>query len=172
MQPCDVGLFQPYKHWQNIKLNEAIAQLDVEYHLKSFLRDLTWVWEQTFKKETIKSAFQKSRMYPTSPSECIKLLKRFTPPKATTPALPILPRTPIKAIQAESMLFELKNKILEPLSSATNPKVQSLIKGTKEILTYSQLQKQELRVVQARRMEEVQRKVTKRKVVQKYRGFN
>jgi hypothetical protein len=35
MQPCDVGLFQPYKHRQSIKLNEAIAQLDVEYHLKS-----------------------------------------------------------------------------------------------------------------------------------------
>jgi hypothetical protein len=41
MQPCDVGLFQPHKHWQTIKLNEAIAELDVEYHLKSFLRDLT-----------------------------------------------------------------------------------------------------------------------------------
>jgi hypothetical protein len=39
MQPCDVGLFQPYKHWQNIKLNEAIAQLAVEYNLESFLRD-------------------------------------------------------------------------------------------------------------------------------------
>lgn len=48
MQPCDVGLFQPYKRWQNTKLNEAIAQLDVEYHLKSFLKDLSWVREQTF----------------------------------------------------------------------------------------------------------------------------
>jgi hypothetical protein len=25
MQPCDVGLFRPYKHRQNVKLIEAIA---------------------------------------------------------------------------------------------------------------------------------------------------
>jgi hypothetical protein len=172
MQPCDVGIFQPYKHWQNIKVNEAIAQLDVEYHLKSFLRDLSWVREQTFKKETIKSAFRKSGMYPPSPAECIKLFKSFTPPEAPTPALPVLPRTPTKAIHAESMIFELENKILEPLSSATKPKVQSLLKGTKEILTYSQLQEQELTIVQARRTEEMQRKVSKRKVVQKHGGLS
>jgi hypothetical protein len=70
------------------------------------------------------------------------------------------------------MIFELENKILEPLSSATKPKVQSLLKGTKEILTYSQLQEQELRVVQARRMEEMQRKVSKRKVAQKHGGLS
>jgi hypothetical protein len=67
MQPLDVGIFQPYKHWQDTKLNEAIALLDVEYHLKSFLRDLTWIREQTFKRETIKNAFRKSGMYPPDP---------------------------------------------------------------------------------------------------------
>ena len=69
------------------------------------------------------------------------------------------------------MLFDLEKKILEPLSSATKPKVQSLIKGTREILTYSQLQEQELQVVQARRMEEIQRKVQKRKVVVRIGGL-
>jgi hypothetical protein len=70
MQPCDVGLFRPYKHWQNIKLLEAVAQLDVEYHLRSFLKDLAWVRGQTLKKETIKSAFQKSGMYPPCFNTC------------------------------------------------------------------------------------------------------
>jgi hypothetical protein len=172
MQPCDVGLFQPYKHWQNVKVNEAIAQLDVQYHLKSFLKDLSWVREQSFKKETIKSAFRKSGMYPPSPTECIKLLKSFIPPEAPTPTLPALPRTPKKAIHAESMIFELENKILEPLTSATKPKVQSLLKGTKEILTYTQLQEQELTIVQARRTEEMQRMVSKRKVAQKHGGLS
>jgi hypothetical protein len=130
MQPCDVGLFQPYKHWQNIKLNEAIAQLDVEYHLKSFLRDLSWVREQTFKKETIMSAFRKSGMYPPSPTECIKLLKSFTPPEAP-PALPVLPRTPTKAIHAESMIFELENKILEPLVVQLSLKFRVYLKAQK-----------------------------------------
>ena len=111
-------------------------------------------------------------MYPPSPAKCLKQLKSFTPPKIKEALpLPILPKTPTKAIHTESILFELEHKILEPLSSATKPRVQSLIKGTKEIFTYSQLQEQELKVVQARRTKEVQRKVNKRKVVQKYGGL-
>ena len=35
------------------------------------------------------------------------------------------------------MFIKLENKILEPLSSAIKPKVQSLIRGIREILTYS-----------------------------------
>jgi hypothetical protein len=102
IQPCDVGLFRPYKHWHNKKLNEAVAQLDVEYHLKTFLKDLPWVREQTFKKETIRNAFQKSGMYPPSPAKCLELLKSYTSPKKEE-ALPILPKIPTKAIHTESM---------------------------------------------------------------------
>jgi hypothetical protein len=106
---------------------------------------------------------------PCGTDTCFELLKTYSPPEKEL-ALPILqplPRTPTKAIRAEFMFSEFENKILEPLSSATKPKVQALIKGTKEILTYSQLQEQELQVVQARRVEELQRKVNKRKVIQK-----
>ncbi|KIM96777.1 hypothetical protein OIDMADRAFT_131620 [Oidiodendron maius Zn] len=45
IQPCNVGLFRAYKYWQNKRLNEAVAQLDVEYYLRSFLKDLPWVQE-------------------------------------------------------------------------------------------------------------------------------
>jgi hypothetical protein len=69
-------------------------------------------------------------MYPPSSTECIKLLKSFIPPEAP-PALPVLPRTPTKAIQAESMLFELEHKILEPLSSATKLKFRASLKAQK-----------------------------------------
>jgi hypothetical protein len=82
-----------------------------------------------------------------------------------------VPRTPTKASHAEQILLELEDKIIEPLSSATKPKVQSLIRGTKEVLTYSQLQEKDLQVIQARRTEEMQRKVNKRKVVQKHGGL-
>jgi hypothetical protein len=41
MQPLDVGVFQPYKHWHDVAIKDALARLDVEYGLRSFLRDLT-----------------------------------------------------------------------------------------------------------------------------------
>ena len=111
-------------------------------------------------------------MYPPCLDTCLEQLKSFAPPKKEVALpLPPQPRTLTKAIQAECMLYDLEKKILEPLSSATKPKVQSLIKGTKEILTYAQLQEQELQVVQARRMEEIERKVNKRKVVVRIGGL-
>jgi hypothetical protein len=64
MQPLDVGVFQPYKHWYHVAIKEALAGLDVEYGLRSFLRDLSWIREQTSRKSTIRHTFQKSGMYP------------------------------------------------------------------------------------------------------------
>jgi hypothetical protein len=170
MQPCDVGLFGPYKHWHNVKLNKAVAKLDVEYHLKTFLKDLPWIRAQTFKKDTIRSAFRKSGIYPPSATACIKQLRTFTPPAKEKTKFN-LPTTPVKADQVYNMLVGLENKILEPLSSATKPKVESLIKGTKVVFSYSQLQESKLQVMQERRTEEVQRKVNRRKVIQKYGGL-
>ena len=43
MQPLDVGVFQPYKHWHDVAIKDALAGLDIEYSLRSFLRDLTWI---------------------------------------------------------------------------------------------------------------------------------
>src|SRR5438045_2526239 len=64
MQPLDVGCFQPYKHWHDVAIKDALAGLDVEYGLRSFLRDLSRIRKRTFKKDTIKHAFKKSGMYP------------------------------------------------------------------------------------------------------------
>ena len=64
MQPLDVGVFQPYKHWHNIAIKDTVASLDIEYSLRSFLIDLAWIRDQTFKKRTIQHAFKDSRMYP------------------------------------------------------------------------------------------------------------
>jgi hypothetical protein len=66
MQPCDCGPFGAYKYWQNHKVNDAVTHLDVEYHIRSFIKDLPWVREKTFARETIKSAFNKTGMYPPS----------------------------------------------------------------------------------------------------------
>jgi hypothetical protein len=175
MQPLDVGIFQPYKHWHDHKIKEAVSQLDVEYSIRSFFSDLKWVREQTFKRDTIKHAFEKSGMWPVNPAKCIKQIKTFSPPEVSKELEywqeDILFTTPKKAVHAERVFQELEDKIVEPLSSATKPKVLSLIKGTKEILSHAQLQARELGLLQAHRTEEIERKMNKRKVVQKLGGL-
>ena len=63
-------------------IENALSSLDVEYSLRSFLRDLPWIREQTFKRDTIKHAFRKASMYPINAKECLKQLKIFNPLKA------------------------------------------------------------------------------------------
>ena len=53
MQPLDVGIFQPYKHWHDVAIQDALANLDIEYGIRSFLQDLPTIRENTFKKRTI-----------------------------------------------------------------------------------------------------------------------
>jgi hypothetical protein len=62
MQPCDVGIFQSYKHWHSKAIQYALETLDFEYIVSSFLRDLAEVRSRTFKKSTIKSAFEKAKI--------------------------------------------------------------------------------------------------------------
>ena len=45
IQPLDVGVFQPYKHQHDVAIKDALVGLDIEYSLRSFLRDLTWIRE-------------------------------------------------------------------------------------------------------------------------------
>jgi hypothetical protein len=174
MQPLDVGVFQPYKHWHDVAIKDALASLDVEYRLRSFLRDLSSIREQTFKKRTIRHAFKKSGMYPPNSAECLKQLKTFNPPKEKKDksTLPTLPRTPTKPMEVEIQLTsKWEQKLTAQCSSPSRPELESFIKGTKQVLSRSQLQEAELRIHQERRQEEQERKVTRRKVLQKFGGL-
>ena len=172
MQPLDVGIFQPYKHWHDVAIKEALASLDVEYGLRSFLRDLNWVRAQTFKKSTIRSAFRKSGMWPPNSKECLSQLKTFNPPKEKEDpySLPALPRTPQKAMEVEATIGKWENKLETLMSSPSRPEWHSFCKGTRQVLTQSQLQESELRVHQKRRQEDLERKVNKRRVVHRDDG--
>jgi len=172
MQPLDVGIFQPYKHWHDVAIKEALASLDTEYGLRSFLRDLNWVREPTFKKSTIRSAFRKSGMWPPNSKECLSQLKTFNPPKEQEDpySLPALPRTPQKAMEVEASIGKWEEKVEELISSPSRPEWHSFCKGTRQVLTHSQLQESELLVHQKRRQEDLERKVNKRRVVHRNDG--
>jgi flagellar biosynthesis GTPase FlhF len=62
-------------------------------------------------------------------------------------------------------------KIRDKCSSPSCLEWDSFVKGTKTVLVHSQLQEQELHIHQERRVEEQERKVKSRKVIQKFGGL-
>jgi hypothetical protein len=56
------------------------------------------------------------------------------------------------------------------ISSPSRPEWHSFCKGTRQILTHSQLQESELLVHRKRRQEDLERKVNKRRVVHRHEG--
>ena len=93
MQPLDVGVFHPYKHWHDVAIKDSLARLDVDYSIVSFLRDLKWIRNKTFTQKTIKSAWKKSGMWKPSTKRCLANLKTFSASEKTPePTLPVLPK--------------------------------------------------------------------------------
>jgi len=146
MQPLDVGIFQPYKHWHDKAIQIAKAGQGVEYGLISFLRDLTSIQEKTFKRSTIKSAFKRSGMWPPNFKECLKNLKTFDTGKdeekdqaseeTPEPQLPPHerhPMTPKKAADSVKAYQQFQQENRHKMSSPTKERLETLVKGIEEL---------------------------------------
>ncbi len=120
MQPLDVGVFQPYKHWHNKAIQYAIANLDFEYTIASFLRDLADVWAQTFTKGTIKDAFRKAGMWPPNIQAVKTAMQKYVreAPIAKEPDLPTIPCTPQTLRQVEYIMITTIQTRLKTLISS------------------------------------------------------
>jgi hypothetical protein len=72
-----------------------MCNLDLDYNIASFMRDLTEIRAETFKKRTIHSAFQHAKIWPISCKTAIAKIKIYALPEAPVELL-TLPRTPTK----------------------------------------------------------------------------
>ena len=77
MQPLNVGIFQPYKHWHDVVIQDALFEFNTKYMVPRFLDDLSKIQNNTFKKGTIRHAFKKSGMWPPNVTKCIEQFKVF-----------------------------------------------------------------------------------------------
>src|ERR1700716_3377306 len=110
MQPLDVGVFQPYKHWHKKAVQHAMRALDIDYNVASFFRDLAEIRENTFKKGTILGAFREAGMWPINSKEAVKKMKVYAPPER--PLSPTqIPRTPTKFMHSELRLRQWQAKL-------------------------------------------------------------
>jgi hypothetical protein len=74
-------------------------------------------------------------------------------------------------MECDSQLDKWGPKFTTNYSSPSHPQWESFIKGTKLVLAKSQLQECELKIYQDRRREDLKRKTTKWKVIQKFGGL-
>jgi hypothetical protein len=94
-----------------------MRNLDLNYNVASFMRDMQEIQAKTFKKGTIHSAFRKAGIWPINCKTALEKMKIYTPPKLLKPKLPTLPQTPTCFAHAEYGLIHWKEKIQEKLSS-------------------------------------------------------
>ena len=173
MQPLDVAVFQPYKHWHDVAIQEAISEFDISYSISRFCHDLTKIRDSTFKKSTIKSAFQKSGMWPIDSTKCIAQLKKFVPqseisrPLLSTSSIDTLPRIQPQTLQqVEQGLLEWKSKV-QNHTQWSDPireeELDTFVENTRKVVVESTFKEIELEQHHKRRREEVMARSTSRK---------
>ena len=146
LQPLDVGIFQPYKHWHREAVLAAIRHMDITYDLQSFMRDLTCMREQTFKESTIISAFQKAGIWLVSCAIALAKLRTYSQPTieptpTPIPTLPIWVSTPKPTTfrGVEEGLQHWKQRVPEGFSSPSKQSYRNWLTGTEEVVVAGQL---------------------------------
>ena len=139
LQPLDVGVFQPYKHWHKKAVQHAMRNLDLDYNVASFMRDMQEIRAETFKKGTIHSAFRKAGMWPISCKTALQKMKTYAPPENPEPDLPTIPQTPTRFQHAEYGLLHQRKKIADKLSSPSREPFESWARGTEKVLASGEL---------------------------------
>jgi hypothetical protein len=116
-----------------------MRNLDLDYNVASFMRDMQEIRAKTFKKGTIHSAFWKAGIWPISCKTALEKMKTYSPPQLLEPELPTLPQTPTRFVHAEYGLIHWKEKIQEKLSSPSQEPFNSWARGTERLLASGEL---------------------------------
>ena len=125
LQPLDIGVFQPYKHWHKKAVQHAMRNLDLDYNVISFMHNMQEIQAETFKKGTIHSAFQKARIWPISCKTALQKMKIYATLENPEPKLPTIPQMPTRFQHAKYGLLHWKNKIADKLSSPSHEPFES-----------------------------------------------
>lgn len=86
LQPLDVVVFQPLKHYHSEAVNMAISTGDESFTKVEFLAAFTKFRRQAFKSSTIRSAFRETGLIPYNPEVVLeKVRNTLPPPRPITP---------------------------------------------------------------------------------------
>jgi DDE superfamily endonuclease len=68
LQPLDIGVFQPFKHWHQVALYKAVQYSALKFTKQDFLAAFQRIHKRTFKRKTILSAWEKASLFPFNPA--------------------------------------------------------------------------------------------------------
>jgi hypothetical protein len=77
LQPLDVSIFRPWKHFHDLAIQAALHSLDFNYTITSFFRNITNIRKQTFKYHIIVNSFKDLGMWPVSIKEGLKRMRAY-----------------------------------------------------------------------------------------------
>ena len=84
LQPLDIRVFQPYKHWHSEILDDATWTGCKSFNIFEFLASLKTIKHSIFKSRTIMSAFKNTGFISYNPSIVLSKLLEYEP-RPTTP---------------------------------------------------------------------------------------
>jgi len=88
LQPLDVVVFQPLKHYHAEAIEEATRTGCSDFNKIEFLAAIESIREKAFKRSTIISAFKKTGLIPYNPNIVLSTLREYSPEQPSYPAYP------------------------------------------------------------------------------------
>ena len=140
LQPLDVCVFQPLKHWHSEAVNEAVQNGDETFSKVEFLNAFNSFRRKAFKESIIHSAWKKTGLIPYNPALVVDKVREGLPSTCnTTPPPDWLPhdKTP-KSVKdmRESMFNQLANA---PMPEAFRQTWAKFAKGACQIAQKTEL---------------------------------
>ena len=137
LQPLDVVVFQPLKHYHAKALDVFVRDGLVNISKLEFLSCIQEVRKQAFKETTILSAFRKTGIWPLNPSKVLQILEARQPKETTPPpssqAGPSSPpfSTPLTLRQVNAAAGKIRAKIRknDKLSPKSTKEIDQFVKG-------------------------------------------
>ena len=76
IQPLDVAIFGPYKHWHQLVLSQSVRTLYFEFRTSDFLDNLPDIRAKALKSHHIIHAFEKPGLWPIQGKKCNRNSKK------------------------------------------------------------------------------------------------
>jgi hypothetical protein len=106
-------VFQPFKHWYKKMVEVAVCTDCIDFNKVEFLHEIQSIWSRTFKKGTILSAWEKSRLFPLNPKIVLQKIPR---PQTPPPEESVPPSNPLTLYILKATIgysITMHNKVLK-----------------------------------------------------------
>jgi len=169
LQPLDVVVFQPYKHWHVEAIDAATRTGCTNFNKVEFLAALQSIRSQTFKKSTILSAWRQTGLIPWNPDVVIDQVRAQVAAQPHTPSPPKTP--PLDIVETPSTSAALRDLAMQLINDEqldlNNTTIRKFLKGSLKQAEAGNLALNHLSQTQAAEKAREQRRKGSRRVTQK-----